>query len=61
VILSYAACGFANFGSLAILIGGVGAMAPSRRSDLAELGLRSILAGTLATLMTGCVAGLLLP
>jgi CNT family concentrative nucleoside transporter len=61
VILSYAACGFANFGSLAILLGGVGAMAPSRRSDLAELGLRSILAGTLATLMTGCVAGLLLP
>jgi CNT family concentrative nucleoside transporter len=61
VILSYAACGFANFGSLAILLGGVGAIAPSRRADLAELGLRSILAGTLATLMTGCIAGLLLP
>ncbi len=61
VILSYAACGFANFGSLAILLGGVGAIAPSRRADLAQLGLRSILAGTLATLMTGCVAGLLLP
>jgi len=61
VILSYAACGFANFGSLAILLGGVGAMAPSRRADLAQLGMRSILAGTLATLMTGCIAGLLLP
>lgn len=61
VILSYAACGFANFGSLAILLGGVGAIAPSRRADLAQLGMRSILAGTLATLMTGCIAGLLLP
>ena len=59
VIVSYAICGFANFGSLAILLGGVGAMAPSRRADLARLGLRSILAGTLATLMTGCVAGIL--
>jgi CNT family concentrative nucleoside transporter len=60
IITSYALCGFANFGSLAILIGGIGGMAPSRRSDIAELGLRSILAGTLATLMTGCVAGILL-
>lgn len=61
VILSYALCGFANFGSLAILLGGIGSIAPSRRSDLARLGLRSILSGTLATLMTGCVASLLLP
>lgn len=60
VIASYALCGFANFGSLAILIGGVGGIAPSRRSDLAALGLRSILAGTLATLMTGCMVGILL-
>jgi len=60
VIASYALCGFANFGSLAILIGGVGGMAPSRRGDLARFGLRSILAGTLATMMTGCVAGILL-
>ena len=60
VITSYALCGFANFGSLAILLGGVGGMAPSRRGDLARLGLRSILAGTLATMMTGCVAGILL-
>jgi CNT family concentrative nucleoside transporter len=61
VIASYALCGFANFGSIAILIGGVGGMAPSRRQDLARLGLRSILSGTLATLMTGCIASLLLP
>jgi CNT family concentrative nucleoside transporter len=60
VIASYALCGFANFGSLAILLGGIGGMAPSRRSDVARFGLRSILAGTLATLMTGCVAGILL-
>jgi CNT family concentrative nucleoside transporter len=61
VIASYALCGFANFGSVAILVGGVGAMAPERRGDLARLGMRSILSGTLATLMTGCVASLLLP
>jgi CNT family concentrative nucleoside transporter len=61
VIASYALCGFANFGSIAILIGGVGGIAPSRRSELARLGLRSILGGTLATQMTGCIAGVLLP
>ena len=60
VIASYGLCGFANFGSLAILIGGMGGMAPSRRGEIAELGLRSILAGTLASLMTGSVAGMLL-
>ena len=60
VIASYALCGFANFGSIAVLLGGVGGMAPSRRGELAELGLRSILAGTLATLMTGCVVGTLI-
>lgn len=60
IIASYALCGFANFGSLAILLGGIGAMAPSRRSEVAELGLRSILAGSLATFMTACVAGILL-
>ncbi len=58
VIASYALCGFANFGSLAILLGGIGGLAPSRRPDVARLGLRSILSGTLATLMTGCVAGI---
>ena len=60
IIASYALCGFANFGSLAILLGGIGGIAPERRHDVARLGLRSILAGTLATMMTGCVAGMLL-
>ena len=60
VIASYALCGFANFGSLAILLGGIGGLAPGRRSDVARLGLRSILAGSLATFMTACVAGMLL-
>jgi len=60
IIASYALCGFANFGSLAILLGGIGGMVPSRRQEIAGLGLRAILSGTLATCMTGCVAGLLL-
>ena len=60
IIASYALCGFANFGSLAILLGGIGAMAPERRAEVAELGLRSILAGCLATFMTACVAGILI-
>ena len=60
VIASYALCGFANLGSLAILLGGIGGIAPERRADVARLGLRSIIGGTLATLMTGCVAGVLL-
>jgi CNT family concentrative nucleoside transporter len=60
VIASYALCGFANFGSLAILLGGLGGIAPSRRPDLARDGLRAILAGSLATFMTGAVAGLIL-
>jgi CNT family concentrative nucleoside transporter len=59
-IASYALCGFANFGSLAILLGGIGGLAPSRRGEVAELGLRSILSGSLATFMTACVAGMLL-
>jgi len=60
VIASYALCGFANFGSLAILLGGIGGLAPSRRPEVALLGIRSIVSGSLATFMTGCVAGLLL-
>jgi CNT family concentrative nucleoside transporter len=60
IIASYALCGFANFGSLAILIGGLGGIAPSRRADIARDGLRAILAGTLATFATGAIAGLLL-
>ncbi len=60
-IASFALCGFANFGSLAIVLGGLGGMVPERRPDLARLGLRSILAGTLATCLTGTLAGLLGP
>ncbi len=60
VIASYALCGFANFGSLAILLGGLGGIAPSRRPDIARDGLRAILAGTLATFGTGAIAGLVL-
>jgi len=58
VILSYALCGFAHAASVAIFVGGAAALAPSRRDDLAGLGLRALLAATLATLMTGCVAGI---
>jgi CNT family concentrative nucleoside transporter len=60
VIASYALCGFANFGSLAIMIGGIGGLAPERRGEVAELGLRSIVSGTLASFSTACVAGMLL-
>jgi CNT family concentrative nucleoside transporter len=58
VILSYALCGFAHVAALAIFVGGTAALAPSRRDDLASLGVRALLAATLATLMTGCVAGI---
>ena len=58
LICTYALCGFANFGSVAIMIGGIGAIAPERRGDLARLGLRSLAAGTLATMLTGCIVGL---
>jgi CNT family concentrative nucleoside transporter len=58
VILSYALCGFAHVASVAIFVGGTAALAPSRRDDLASLGMRALLAATLATLMTGCVAGI---
>jgi len=59
LILTYALCGFANFGSLGIMIGGLGAMVPSRRREIVQLGLRTILSGTLATCMSGAVAGAL--
>ncbi|MFY9557869.1 MAG: nucleoside transporter C-terminal domain-containing protein [Blastocatellia bacterium] len=58
VILSYALCGFAHVASVAIFVGGTAALVPSRRDDLAALGWRALLAATLATLMTGCVAGI---
>jgi CNT family concentrative nucleoside transporter len=59
MILTYALCGFANFGSLGIVIGGLGAMVPARRAEIVALGLRTILSGTLATCMSGAVAGAL--
>jgi CNT family concentrative nucleoside transporter len=59
-IATYALCGFANFSSIGIQIGGIGALAPERRNDLARLGLRALLAGTFANFMTACIAGLLL-
>jgi concentrative nucleoside transporter, CNT family len=59
VIATYALCGFANFSSIAIQIGGIGGIAPSRRSDLARLGLRAMIAGTLAAFMTATIAGIL--
>jgi concentrative nucleoside transporter, CNT family len=58
VILSYALCGFAHVAAMAIFVGGTAALAPSRRDDLASLGMRALLAATLATLMTGCIAGI---
>ncbi|MBT2969771.1 MAG: nucleoside:proton symporter [Candidatus Thiodiazotropha sp. (ex Ctena orbiculata)] len=58
LILTYALCGFANFGSLGIMLGGLDAMVPERRSEIVGLGMKSIVAGTLATLLTGTVAGL---
>ena len=60
VIATYALCGFANFGSLGIMIGGMSAMAPERRGDIAALGLKSIVAGTLATMLTATVVGLVI-
>jgi CNT family concentrative nucleoside transporter len=59
VIMTYALCGFANFGSLGILIGGLGTMVPERRVEIVALGPKSILSGTLATLLTGAVVGIL--
>lgn len=59
LIMTYALCGFANLGSLGIMIGGMGAMVPERRDEIVELGMRSIFAGTLSTCMIGAVVGLL--
>lgn len=59
LILTYALCGFANLGSLGIMIGGMGTMAPERRGEIVSMGLKSILAGTLATCMTGAIIGML--
>ena len=59
LILVYALCGFANFGSVGILIGGLGSMMPDRRHEVVALGLRSLVSGTITTCLSGCVAGLL--
>lgn len=59
-IATYALCGFANLSSIAIQIGGIGALAPSRKSDLARLGIKAVLAGTMANFMTACIAGMLI-
>jgi len=60
IITTYALCGFANFSSIAIQIGGIGSLAPTRRGDLARLGMRAMLAGTLANFLTATIAGMLL-
>jgi CNT family concentrative nucleoside transporter len=59
VILTYALCGFSNFGAIGIQLGGIGGLAPDRRADLARLGLRAMLGGTIACCMTACIAGVL--
>ena len=59
-ITTYALCGFANFSSIGIQLGGIGALAPERRVDLAQLGFRALLAGTLANFLSACIAGILL-
>ena len=59
LIMTYAMCGFANPGSLGIMIGGMGTMAPTRRNEIVELGFKSIVAGTLSTCMTGAVVGII--
>jgi CNT family concentrative nucleoside transporter len=59
LISTYALCGFANFSSIAIQLGGIGGLAPNRRSDIARLGMRAVLGGTLATMMTATIAGVL--
>ena len=60
IIMTYALCGFANFGSLGIMIGGMATMVPERREEIVALGMRSIVAGTLATLMVGAAVGMLI-
>ena len=60
VIATYALCGFSNFSSIAIQIGGIGGMAPERKADLARLGLRALVGGSLACFQTATIAGLLI-
>jgi CNT family concentrative nucleoside transporter len=60
-IMTFALCGFANFGSLGIMVGGIGAMVPERRPEIATLGAKSLVSGTIATCLSGALAGLLGP
>jgi concentrative nucleoside transporter, CNT family len=60
VIASFALCGFANISSIGIQLGGIGALAPERRHELARLGLRALFAGTMANYLSACIAGILL-
>jgi len=60
MIATYALCGFANFGSIGVQIGGLGTIAPCRKNDVAELALRAMITGTVACFMTACIAGMLL-
>ena len=60
VIVSFALCGFANFSSIAIQVGGIGELAPNRRADLAKLGFKALICGTLASYLSATIAGLLL-
>jgi CNT family concentrative nucleoside transporter len=59
-IATFALCGFANLSSIGIQIGGIGALAPNKKSELARLGIRAMLAGTMANLMSAAIAGMLL-
>jgi len=59
MIATFALCGFANFSSIGIQIGGIGALAPEQRSQLAKFGVRAMLAGTMANLMSACIVGIL--
>lgn len=59
-LMTYALCGFSNFSSIGIQIGGIGSLCPERKSDIAKLGFRAMIGGTIACLMTACVAGMLL-
>ena len=59
-IVTFALCGFANLSSIAILLGGLGVLAPSRRKEIASLGLKAVFAATLANLMSAALAGILL-
>ena len=60
LIATYALCGFANLGTIGIELGGIGSLAPGKKAELARLGFRAMLAGTMANLMSACIAGMLL-